>query len=160
VCVRQAFGSQFALFVETSESRRLYPNPDADLVADDWQAQLEFLGLMVGKALYESILIELPLASFFLGRLLGRVMQFDDLRSLDDELYRNLLWMKRASAAEIEALELDFTATRTAFGREQSVPLCAGGEQDRRDQGELHALRAPDGAPSARDADSRANGGV
>jgi hypothetical protein len=128
-CVREAFGSEYALFVETNGSRHLYPNPDADLVTDDWQAQLTFLGGIVGKALYESILVELPLASFFLGRLLGRVIQFDDLRSLDEELYRNLLWLKRAAPSEIEALELDFTATRSAFGRVQQVPLCAGGEK-------------------------------
>lgn len=31
----------------------------------------EFLGALLGKAIYEQILVDLPFASFFLGRLLG-----------------------------------------------------------------------------------------
>ena len=52
---------------------------------------------MLGKALYENMLVELPLASFFLSKLLGQQLvnvDIDHLDSLDPELYRNLLKLK------------------------------------------------------------------
>ena len=49
------------------------------------------------QALYENHLVELPLASFFLSKLLGQNtvnVDIDHLSSLDPELYRNLLYLK------------------------------------------------------------------
>ncbi len=47
------------------------------------------------QAIYESHLVELPLASFFLSKLLGQVnADIDHLSSLDPELYKNLLYLK------------------------------------------------------------------
>lgn len=50
---------------------------------------------MVGKALYEGILLDMPLAPFCVARLQGRRPMFDDLAALDDELYRSLVQLKR-----------------------------------------------------------------
>lgn len=43
---------------------------------------------MLGKALYEGILVDVAFAGFFLSKWLGRHSYFDDLKSLDEELYR------------------------------------------------------------------------
>jgi len=40
----------------------LYPSPAAFELMDDAPRLLEFLGCMLGKAMYEGILLELPLA--------------------------------------------------------------------------------------------------
>lgn len=45
---------------------------------------------MVGKALYEGILINAPFAPFFVARLQGRTPMFDDLQTLDPELHRSM----------------------------------------------------------------------
>ena len=42
---------------------------------------------MVGKALYEGILINVALAPFFTARLQGRSPTFDDLAALDPEVW-------------------------------------------------------------------------
>jgi len=47
------------------------------------------------QAIYDGILIELRLAPFFLRKLLGKEMYFDDLESLDEDLYKNLMWTKK-----------------------------------------------------------------
>lgn len=47
--------------------------------------------------MYEGHLVELPLASFFLSKLLGQAtvnVDIDHLGSLDQELYKNLLYLK------------------------------------------------------------------
>jgi ubiquitin-protein ligase E3 C len=48
-------------------------------------------GLMVGKALYEGILVNVSFAPFFVARLQGRTPLFDDLATLDPELHKSLL---------------------------------------------------------------------
>lgn len=49
----------------------------------------------MGKALYEGILLDVPLSPFFVARLQGRRPMFDDLAALDSELYRSLVQLKR-----------------------------------------------------------------
>ena len=46
---------------------------------------------MLGKAVYEGILVDLPLAGFFLAKLRdGRPPELNDLATLDPELYHHL----------------------------------------------------------------------
>ncbi|GJP37261.1 hypothetical protein CLOM_g21692 [Closterium sp. NIES-68] len=52
------------------------------------------LGRIVGKALYEGILLEYNFAPLFVSKLVGRYAFLDELSSLDVELYRNLMYLK------------------------------------------------------------------
>ena len=99
------------LFVETPD-RTLYPNPASYIRAGpDHLRKLEFLGAILGKAVYEGILVDLPLAGFFLAKLRdGRPPELNDLATLDPELYRHLLSLKRLPADQVEDLFLFFTA--------------------------------------------------
>lgn len=54
----------------------------------------EFLGRIVGKALYEGILLDFYFSHVFVQKLLGRYSFLDELSSLDPELYRNLMYVK------------------------------------------------------------------
>lgn len=59
----------------------------------------EFVGRMLGKAVYEGILVDVPFASFFLSLVLGQTQQafyscIDELPSLDKELYKSLTFIK------------------------------------------------------------------
>lgn len=57
------------------------------------------VGQILGKALYEGMLLDVPLAPFFLLQLQGRTLMFDDLFSLDPELHKNLLQVLTVIAA-------------------------------------------------------------
>lgn len=59
--MKQGFSPQYGLF-EANAAQELYPNPGAMGVVEEAPRLLEFLGRMLGKALYEGILLELPLA--------------------------------------------------------------------------------------------------
>lgn len=54
----------------------------------------EFLGRVVGKALYEGILLDYAFSHVFVQKLLGRYSFLDELSTLDPELYRNLMYVK------------------------------------------------------------------
>ena len=63
----------------------------AYLLSDDCEIHYRFLGSMLGKALYEGLLVELPFAGFFLCKLSDRgrgSVAAHHLASLDPELYR------------------------------------------------------------------------
>ena len=47
------------------------------------------------QALYEGLLLDVPLAPFFVAHLQGRLPLFDDLATLDREVHRSLLQLKR-----------------------------------------------------------------
>jgi len=128
-----------SLFV-VNDQNLLYPNPSAlderrQLLRDagfresdpDWREAVrdllnhyEFLGRVVGKCLYEGILVDIAFASFFLlkwaassstGESTYRA-NINDLRDLDESLYQGLLQVKNYPG-NVEDLALDFSITDT-----------------------------------------------
>lgn len=110
------------LFRETAAENKLYPTDDIylkilkriDLQEQQRRLQyIRFLGMIVGKCLYGSVLIDLSFAPFFLTK--WRVAQnsmknsINDLRYLDRDLYQNLNKLFEMSEEQILQLELDFT---------------------------------------------------
>lgn len=84
----------YGLFSQTSASDRLLiPNTAARFLENGVQ-MIEFLGRIVGKALYEGILLDYSFSHVFVQKLLGRYSFLDELSTLDPELYRNLMYVK------------------------------------------------------------------
>lgn len=126
--LRKAFSpASYALFSATPDGH-LYPNPYASLVDDIYERRLEFIGNLLAKALFDGVLVDIPLASFFLSKILRKPTQPSDLRSLDPELYRNLMYLRKCDLNEVESLGLYFVVANNAFGKVTEVPLCRGGE--------------------------------
>lgn len=131
------------LFV-TNDQNLLYPNPAAldekkEILrlggvvegSDEWREtlttllkQYEFLGRIIGKCLYEGILVDISFAGFFLlkwastdasgsssqdSRYLANI---NDLRDLDESLYQGLLQLKDYPG-DVEDFSLDFTINDT-----------------------------------------------
>ncbi|XP_070563134.1 ubiquitin-protein ligase E3C-like [Ptychodera flava] len=116
-------------FFRTTHDRLLYPNPQACILQEDFTKHYYFLGRMLGKALYENMLVELPFASFFLSKLLGRHSSDVDihhLHSLDPEMYKNLLFLKNYDG-DVSDLGLDFTVVDNELGEAQVHELKPGG---------------------------------
>ncbi|KAI0133532.1 HECT-domain-containing protein [Xylariales sp. AK1849] len=76
--------------------------------------QYEFLGRVVGKCMYESILIDIAFASFFLLKWSSSSSSTDfranlnDLRDLDEDLYKGLIVLKNYPG-DVSDMSLDFT---------------------------------------------------
>ncbi|XP_015688009.1 ubiquitin-protein ligase E3C [Protobothrops mucrosquamatus] len=117
-------------FFKTTNEGLLYPNPAAQmLVGGSYARHYYFLGRMLGKALYENMLVELPFAGFFLSKLLGTSADVDihHLASLDPEMYKNLLFLK-SYEGDVEELGLNFTVVNNDLGEAQVVELKLGGK--------------------------------
>ncbi|KAI9151719.1 putative E3 ubiquitin protein ligase [Paramyrothecium foliicola] len=135
----EAFGAQDGSGMFTSnEKGLLFPNPAAvDMLREsmrrrgltesdeEWRVEMhellrryEFLGRIVGKCMYEGILVDLAFAGFFLlkwpsasvgeeNRYKGSV---NDLKDMDEELYNGMLRLKNYPG-DVSELGLDFTIT-------------------------------------------------
>jgi len=115
--LKESFDPNRGFFVLTRD-QQLYPNPTVNQIHSSPSQHYFFIGRILGKALYENLLVELPLASFFLSKLLGQKLvnvDIDHLDSLDPELYKNLLYLKTYEG-DVQDLGLDFTVTVEEFG--------------------------------------------
>ncbi|KAH6647427.1 hypothetical protein BKA67DRAFT_577433 [Truncatella angustata] len=104
---------------ERMETLRYYGIPENSLEwnnrLQDLSKQYEFLGRVVGKCMYEGILIDLAFASFFLLKWSSSSQSssdfrasLNDLRDLDPDLYKGLLNLKNYPG-DVTDLALDFT---------------------------------------------------
>lgn len=119
--------SLYRLFSETPDGS-LYPNPAAHVVDERYEERFEFIGGLLGKALFDGVIVDIPLASFFLSKLLRKFNYPSDLRSLDPELYKNLMFLRTCDDADVvDSLGLNFVATNQAFGKTTEYELVRDG---------------------------------
>ncbi|RKP19530.1 hypothetical protein ROZALSC1DRAFT_22210, partial [Rozella allomycis CSF55] len=78
------------------------------ITIDDYLTLFSFLGRVIGKALCDRILIDVPFVRFFIAKWIGKHISFDDLALLDQDLYKNLLFL-RDYKGNVEDLNLTFS---------------------------------------------------
>ena len=120
------FNPNFSFFSETTHDRTAYPNVLSAVNDPEFRKLFHFFGVIVGKALYEGVLLKVRFAKFFLLRLLSKSNQFDDLKSLDPQVYENLLQVKYYDG-DVEDLGLTMTTAVDSFGMSREVELIPNG---------------------------------
>ncbi|KAG8258387.1 Ubiquitin-protein ligase E3B [Homalodisca vitripennis] len=129
--IKRVFDPSLNLFRVTSEER-LYPSPTSYL-QDNHLQLFEFIGRMLGKAVYEGIVVDVPFALFFLSQVAGQTQQalyscMDELPSLDKELYRSLTYIKHLQGpGDVSQLDLTFSVDEDVLGRLVTHELIPGG---------------------------------
>ncbi|XP_052838360.1 ubiquitin-protein ligase E3C [Drosophila gunungcola] len=126
--IKTSFDPNRGFFMVTTDNK-LYPNPNVADLFEDYEKHYYFIGRILGKSIYENLLVELPLAEFFLTKLAGKYSDVDihQLASLDPELYRNLLYLKDYTG-DVSELNLDFTVASSSLGQTQIVELKPQGQ--------------------------------
>jgi ubiquitin-protein ligase E3 C len=109
----------------------LYVNPSAissigQGISADLLLQYEFLGRVLGKAVYESILVEPQFSLAFLNLILGKQNSLDDLKLFDPELSRHLSSLRKMDEEVLASLGLTFEVTSAYTTRGHSVISTAG----------------------------------
>ncbi|GAA5951470.1 hypothetical protein JCM3765_005944 [Sporobolomyces pararoseus] len=125
---KEVFDTNRGLWLTTKE-QEIYPNPHSYAKESNQLSWYTFLGRIVGKALYQGILIDVRFAAFFLAKWLGKQSYLDDLASLDPELYAGLLKLKNYPGNVEEDLSLNFTVTDDDFGVSRTIDLIPNGSE-------------------------------
>ncbi|EDV23245.1 uncharacterized protein TRIADDRAFT_28070 [Trichoplax adhaerens] len=129
--IKKAFDPALNLFkVTCGDEPRLYPSPTS-YIHGNHLPLFEFVGRMLGKAVYEGLVVEVPLALFFLNNVLGGQHSIlysciDELPSLDPELYKNLNYVKNYED-DVEDLALTFSFDEDVLGKIITHDLKYGG---------------------------------
>ncbi|KAL7575887.1 hypothetical protein ACA910_003199 [Epithemia clementina (nom. ined.)] len=126
-----AFDPNYALFQVTEGAGNcMYPSPmSSSAHGRDHIVLFEFLGRILGKALYEGITIQPRFAHFFLSFLRGDynfLRMLPDLSTIDAQLYNNLMFLKTYDGDAAD-LCLTFTITKDDFGGTREIPLIPNG---------------------------------
>lgn len=135
-------GSDYNFFKQTPKTYQVYPSTDYfwrqkyqqqqvklhngrlessyDFTEENqfFAKMMRFLGMVIGKCLYENVLIDISFAPFFLSKWCSVENvdksspqyrnSFDDLKYLDESLYENLIKLLDMSNDELLSLELYF----------------------------------------------------
>lgn len=124
--LRGAFSPDAGLFEERNE--RVMPNANADAVlGEDCTQRFKFAGRLLGKAMREGVLVDVPVAAFVRNVLLGQRNSLSDLQSYDGEVYQRLVSLRSFSAEELESCGLTFTYSEDVMGVVREVELMPGG---------------------------------
>lgn len=67
------------------------------------------IGRILGIALYNNVVLNIPFPSVFFKKLLNKKTTFYDLKEIDPELFMSLSNLKKLSSEEIDSLGLSFT---------------------------------------------------
>lgn len=132
--IKEAFNPQISrdgivgpLFIETplqtlAVNTNLGPSPLA-------LSHYRFLGRVLGKAVYESILVEPQFCLPFLNQLLGQHNTVDDLKNIDPIYHKHLCSLRKMSGEEIASLGLTFELTVSSSDgtSSRSIELVPGG---------------------------------
>lgn len=79
---QKIFDPQYTFFLETEKERTLYPNPVSYQIPA-FANYFRLFGILVGKAIYEGVLLKCHFAKFFLNHFVSTSNQVDDLQALD-----------------------------------------------------------------------------
>eukprot|EP01018_Ginkgo_biloba_P026105 Gb_04194 [translate_table: standard] len=123
---KTAFDIQYGLFKETAD-HLLYPNPASGMIHEQHLQYFDFLGKILGKAMFDGILVDIPFATFFLSKLKNKYNYLHDLPSLDPELYRHLLFLKHYEG-DVSQLGLYFVIVNNEYGEQTEEELLPGGK--------------------------------
>ncbi|KAG6810699.1 hypothetical protein H0H92_010698 [Tricholoma furcatifolium] len=125
---KEVFDTDRGLWLANTKNE-LYPNPHGYATESHSLSWYRFIGRILGKAMYEGILVDVAFAGFFLAKWLGRQSFFnlDDLASLDPELYSGLLFLKHYESGPVEDLSLNFSIAVEELGETKMVDLVPGG---------------------------------
>jgi len=127
-----AFDPNYALFSVTDGENTMYPSPASSAAhGSDHVILFEFLGRILGKALFEGITIHPRFTHFFLSFLRGDYNYFHmlpDLGTIDKQLYNNLMFLKTYDGDATD-LCLTFSITNDSFGGNRETLLLPGGDK-------------------------------
>ncbi|KAF7981928.1 hypothetical protein HWV62_30697 [Athelia sp. TMB] len=122
---KEVFDTDRGLWL-ANKKNELYPNPHSYATESHSLNWYRFIGRILGKAMYEGILVDVAFAGFFLSKWLGKQSFLDDLASLDPDLYQGLIFLKHYTG-DPEDLSLNFTVAIEEFGTTKSIDLIQNG---------------------------------
>jgi len=125
--VEEMFNPDYGMFIHDSESHTFWFNPTSFEV----EAQFTIIGIVLGLAIYNNVILDLHLPSVIYRKLSGKKGTYQDLKDFRPSVYQGLTDMLNYDGDDFEDVFLQpFQISYTdLFGDTITKELCEGGEQ-------------------------------
>ena len=125
VLSRQMFNPDYALFIPVASDRTTFHPNKLSHVNEEHLMFFQFIGRIIGKALYEGRALDCHFSRAVYKRILGKSVSIKDMETLDLDYYKSLLWMLENDITEI--ITETFSIETDDFGKKEVVDLITNG---------------------------------
>ncbi|KAF9435163.1 putative E3 ubiquitin-protein ligase [Entomortierella beljakovae] len=124
--VRQLFDPQYGMFVYDDQSSHCWFNPASFESLD----QFYLVGVVIGLAIYNSTILDLPLPLAGYKKLLNKPVALEDLATFRPDLAKGFDQLLNYEDDDVEDVFcLTFVGAYEAYGENREVPLIPNGEE-------------------------------
>lgn len=116
-----------ALFCKKSNNS-YHINPGSKIANFAHLEYFEFIGKLIGKAVLDLQMINLPFSNVIYKKICGKPVGFDDLELVEPIIYESLKKLTTMTSKELEILGVTFTASIDDFGRNNTIELIENGK--------------------------------
>ena len=125
VLAKQMFDPNYALFNPVASDRTTFhPNP-LSAINPEHLTFFKFIGRIIGKALYESRVLDCHFSRAVYKRMLSKPVSIKDMETLDLDYYKSLVWMLENDITDI--ITETFSVETEEFGEAKIVDLIPNG---------------------------------
>ena len=117
--------SQLGLFTQAETSGLFSIDQRSHVAVDEYKKMYRFVGRLLGKAIYDRHVLDVPLCTFMFKRILRQVPVLEDVKELDPVYHTSLQWMLDNTITGI--IDETFSVLRDDFGSHVVVDLCPNG---------------------------------
>ena len=125
VLSRQMFDPGYALFIPVSSDRTTFHPNQLSGVNEEHLMFFKFIGRIIGKALYESRVLDCHFSRAVYKRILGKAVSVKDMESLDPDYYKSLVWMLENDITDI--ITETFSVDNDKFGVVETIDFIPNG---------------------------------
>ena len=117
--------SQLGLFSQSENSGLFSIDSRSHISVQEYKRMYRFVGRLIGKAIYDRHVLDVPLCHFLFKRILRQIPDLEDMKELDLVYYTSLNWILDNNITD--AIDETFSVLRNEFGAMVVVDLCPNG---------------------------------
>lgn len=118
--VRQLFNPEYGMFTYSEKTRFFWFNP----LSFEAKIKFELIGIIFGLAFFNNVILDIKFPLVIYKKLLNTKPTLEDLKEIDEDLYRNFLFLLNTKEKNLkELIGTTFTATLDSFGEKKLIPL-------------------------------------
>lgn len=125
VLAKQMFDPNYALFNPVASDRTTFHPNSHSAVNPEHLTFFKFIGRVIGKALYESRVLDCHFSRAVYKRMLGKPVSIKDMETLDLDYYKSVVWMLENDITDI--ITETFSVEDEVFGETKIVDLIPDG---------------------------------
>ena len=125
ILAREIFNPDWGLFQLAPSGEACYEPNKHSSINPEHLNYFCFVGRLIGKALYDGVLLDAYFTRPIYKHLLGQPLTFEDMEGVDPDYYKNIKWMLDNDIEGV--LDLNFSDTQNFFGETKTVDLIKNG---------------------------------